>query len=244
MTSKVEQYTRWMEDLANNNYYGYLWGGWGPQDYDCGHAIITAVEKVGIPVKSRGASYTGNMREVFIACGFKDITNGINLDTGDGLKRGDILLNRASHAAVYIGNGQVSHARSGEGNTIPGDQSGNEIRIQAYWNYPWDCILRYPEVVDYDLPVDPSEDPDLDPEPEVFEFTVKKGYGIGNPMAKVALWQAFLWCHGYDIGRDGADGEFGRNTLSATNKFQTDHNLTTDGVADQDDWEEAVKIIK
>ena len=46
---------------------------------------------------------------------------------------------------MYLGNGKVGHARSSEGNSCAGDQSGNEIRIQSYWNYPWDCVLRYPE---------------------------------------------------------------------------------------------------
>ena len=34
---------------------------------------------------------------------------------------------------------------------------------------------------------------------------------------------------GYDVGKDGADGEFGLNTLAAVKKFQKDHNLVVDG---------------
>ena len=148
LMSKVENYTRWMENLANNDHYGYLWGGWGPQDYDCGHAIITALQEAGIPVKDHGATYTGNMRHALLATGAKDVTAGVNLTTGAGLKRGDILLNEANHAAVYTGNGKLVHARSSEGNTIPGDQNGKEICIQPYFNYPWDCVMRYPEETD------------------------------------------------------------------------------------------------
>ena len=153
MSSKVEAYTQWMENLANDDSYGYQWGGWGPQDYDCGHAVITALEKAGIPVKSAyGASYTGNMKQALLKAGFKDVTPGINLATGAGLKRGDILLNEANHVAVYIGNGKLVHARSSDGHPEPGDQTGNEIRIQPYFVYPsgWDCVLRYPETLDYD----------------------------------------------------------------------------------------------
>ena len=146
--SKVENYTRWMENLANNDYYGYLWGGWGPRDYDCGHAIITALQECGIPVKDYGATYTGNMRQALLATGAKDVTAGVNRITGAGLRRGDILINAANHAAVYVGNGKLVHARSSEGNTIPGDQNGKEICIQPYFNYPWDYVMRYPEEVE------------------------------------------------------------------------------------------------
>lgn len=73
-----------------------------------------------------------------MACGATDVTAKVNLKTGAGMIRGDVLINKADHAAVYIGEGRLVHARSGEGNTIPGDQSGNEIRTQEYFNFPWD----------------------------------------------------------------------------------------------------------
>lgn len=34
---------------------------------------------------------------------------------------------------------------------------------------------------------------------------------------------------GYNVGKDGADGQFGLNTLAAVKKFQREHNLVVDG---------------
>lgn len=48
--------------------------------------------------------------------------------------------------------------------------------------------------------------------------------------------QTFLIALGYSVGADGADGEFGNNTLSAVKKFQTASNLSPDGVVGADTW--------
>lgn len=140
--SKTEKAVAWAEQIAADNRHGYGWGGWGP-DYDCGHLVIQAYEQAGIRLKSAGATYTGNMRAAALRCGFKDVTAGINLATGAGLRRGDILLNQASHAALCVGSGRIVQARSNF-DGLPGDSSGNEIRVQGYYNYPWDCVLRPP----------------------------------------------------------------------------------------------------
>ena len=62
-----------------------------------------------------------------------------NKDTGESLKRGDILLNEAKHAEIYIGSGQMVGARIDE--VVKPDQ----IQVHKYKNYPWDCALRFPE---------------------------------------------------------------------------------------------------
>lgn len=140
--SKTEKAVAWAEQIAADNRHGYGWGGWGP-DYDCGHLIIQAYEQAGILVKSAGASYTGNMRGPFLRCGFTDVTASVNLATGGGLRRGDVLLNYVNHAALCVGSGRIVQAR-GNLDGLPGDSSGQEIRVQPYYNYPWDCVLRPP----------------------------------------------------------------------------------------------------
>lgn len=142
--SKVERAIAWMVNTANDSRHGYdqkyRWGEKG--DYDCSSAMITAWEYAGVPVKSNGATYTGNMYSVFKKCGFKDVT-------GSKLKRGDVLLTPGKHTALYIGNGQIVNVSINEkGKTRggkPGDQTGKEFCIRSYYNYPWKYVLRYEE---------------------------------------------------------------------------------------------------
>lgn len=146
--SIIESATKFMEDVANDNSHGYSQiNRWGPDDYDCSGLSITAWQQAGVPVKTKGATYTGNMYGVFKKCGFKDVTSTINLKTGAGLKRGDVLLNRKHHVAQYCGDGKEVEASINElgkatgGKT--GDQTGKEILIRKYRNYPWTDVLRY-----------------------------------------------------------------------------------------------------
>ena len=152
--TKTEKAVQWMIKTANDPRHGYdqihRWGERG--DYDCSSAVITAWENAGIPVKSAGATYTGNMLSAFKKCGFVDVTQSVNFKAGSGLKRGDVLLNRRSHTAMYIGNGQIVQASVNEKGTAnggsPGDQTGKEFLVRSYYNYPWDYVLRYPETAE------------------------------------------------------------------------------------------------
>lgn len=147
--TKTEKAIRQMETWAKDDSHGYdqdyRWGEKG--DYDCSSAVIQAWQNTGVPVKSGGATYTGDMKNVFLKNGFKDITASVNRGTGTGLKRGDVLLNEAHHVAMYCGAGKEVEASINEKGTAhggqPGDQTGKEFLIRSYRNYPWHCILRY-----------------------------------------------------------------------------------------------------
>ncbi len=138
--TKTEKAVTWAIEIANDPAHGYDQDNrWGP-DYDCSSLVISAWQQAGVPVKTKGATYTGNMKSVFLSCGFKDVTSKVNLSTGSGMKRGDVLLNIASHTVMHIGNGQVVSASKNENNGYhggkPGDQSGKEIKLQSYYNFP------------------------------------------------------------------------------------------------------------
>lgn len=137
-----------MESVARNDKHGYdQIDRWGNPDYDCSGLVITALEKAGIHVKKYGASYTGNMYGALTKAGFKNITKNVSLNTGKGLKRGDVLLKPNGHTAVYCGNGKMVDARINEKGKATGgkkgDQTGREIEIHSYRNHPFTYALRY-----------------------------------------------------------------------------------------------------
>ena len=72
----------------------------------------------------------------------------------------------------------------------------------------------------------------------------RRGY---EPSPSVQAWQDLLICNGFDVGKCGADGEFGDDTQDATFKWQKYvRNLGADievnGVVDEDDWKEIVEV--
>ena len=62
--------------------------------------------------------------------------------------------------------------------------------------------------------------------------TLKKG----AKGAQVAALQALLIGYGYDLGRHGADGDFGDKTDAALRKYQAANSLTEDGKAGPKTW--------
>ncbi len=222
--TKTEKAIRWMEDTARNNSHGYdqiyRWGEKG--DYDCSSAVYMAWVNAGIPVKDYsfqkyGCAYTGIMKTVFIHFGFHDVTSKVNLATGAGLQRGDILLNEKHHVAMYCGNGLEVEASINERGTAtggkPGDQTGREFLIRAYRNYPWNVVLRYTEAVDGTAPI-----------------TTKNYLAMGDKGDAVKTMQIMLIKLGYSCGSAGADSEYGNSTRQAVVKFQSANGLTADGL--------------
>ena len=109
--------------------------------------------------------------------------------------------------------------------------------------------------VEPDVPDEPDDDPaDGDViHPEIHRACFHLEYGDGctargqEPSPQVKVWQWFLTCWGFDIGADGVDGQFGKNTKDATEKWQErvrslGGDVEVNGVVDSDDWEEVIFV--
>ena len=228
----VRQMETWAADNSHGYDQQYRWGERG--DFDCSSAVIAAWEMAGVPVKSSGATYTGNMRGAFLRCGFKDVTAKIELAGGSGLERGDVLLNYENHCALYCGAGKEVEASINELGTItggqPGDQTGREFLVRPYRNYPWNCVLRYG-----------GGDGTASSRPgPVYEYSVKLGLlKEGMEDAQVKTVQILLAAKGYEPGQ--ADGIMGPLTVEAVKGFQRDAGLLDDGEVGGYTWSRLLK---
>lgn len=236
--STIEMAITQMEAWAQDDSHGYDQSNrWGP-DYDCSSAVIQAWQNAGVHVKSNGATYTGNMYSVFKACGFEDVTASVDMSTGAGLQRGDVLLNHVHHTAMYCGNGKLVQASINEfGKTTggqTGDQTSREFYIRSYYNYPWNAVLRYKgssETVPGSSPASPPLNRNITVSlPELQS---------GDEDVAVAMLQAALKYKGYDP--KWVDGEFGAQTGAALKAFQSDHGLDVDAICGKATWSEIAK---
>lgn len=152
-TSVIKRAVDWAVSTAEDPTHGYtqdLNKRWGPYDYDCSSFVISAYRQAGLSLS--GANTTHDMREPFLAEGFDDVTGYVDRYSCEGMNAGDVLLNYAHHAAMYIGAGkivQASISESGRIGVFAGDQTGTEIWIRNYYNFPWNCVLRFNEPYGY-----------------------------------------------------------------------------------------------
>lgn len=236
MNIQIERATHIMEMWADDATHGYdqqfRWGEKG--DYDCSSAVISAWELAGVPVKTKGATYTGNMYSVFRACGFEDVTASVDLIHGSGLQRGDVLLNHRNHTAMYAGGGKTVEASINELGTTtggkPGDQTGAEFLMRLYRNYPWDVVLRYTGE-DY-APTMPEVTTTA---PTYFYNNIRLPLlkkGMESPYIK--MLQEILSARDYYTGE--IDGIFCAKFESAVLGVQADAQLITDGEVGPDTY--------
>ena len=227
----------WAVGIANDSRHGYSqesrWGTPGTiSDFDCSSLVISAYEQAGVPLKSKGATYTGNLREVALSCGFEDVTKKVNLNTGAGLLKGDILMYHKSgpigHTALASGDGRIVHARGQSyGSPVPGDQ-GSEIAVTAYYRGSWTTVLRYTGTV-------ASEKTAASQAKRYAVTTTLPMIESGDTGKAVEVWQKI-------VGTT-EDGEFGPKTKAATIAFQQKHKLEVDGIVGPESWGKGLRTV-
>lgn len=239
--SIIDSAVSWARQIAADPRHGYDQANRQGPDYDCSSFVIAAFKQAGVPLKS---TYTGNMKADFLQRGFTDVTQRVNRATGAGLILGDVLLNERNHAALYIGNGRIVQASINELGTTTGgktgDQTGREIYERGYYNYPWDCVLRY---VGASGSAPTTEDKPAQGNVSSPDTAATYYYSVKLPLLKygskggyVRTAQRLLIAAGFSCGPDGADGEYGVNTTNAVTKFQQFHDLEDDGELGGDTW--------
>lgn len=183
---------------------------WNRQDIryggecDCSSLVIHVLKEAGFD--TGGATYTGNMRSNLVARGWKVVAVNGNP------QKGDILLNDNNHVAMWLGD-CLAQASIDENGNIKGGQSGDqtnyETNVRSYYNYPWNCYLRWGGA---STNVEPS----------------------GSFKVKTA--QEWLVKNGYSVGAYGIDGVCGADTKAAlTRALQKSMNtygagLVVDGI--------------
>ena len=145
--SVVNRACAFMLDICMDDSHGYnLEHGWGPE-YNCSALVATCYRVAGcdMPIHS-----TADMPDVLPQYGFTDVTSMVDLNTGAGLEKGDILWMRhptggMGHTELYVGSDMMAGAHGlGHNDTIPGDQDGNEISVVPFFSYHWERVFRPP----------------------------------------------------------------------------------------------------
>lgn len=219
----IDKAVAYMLDLVTDPKHGYDQNNrWGP-NFDCSSSIIESWEKgAGVPVKSAGATYTGNMRTAFKKCGFKDIP----YEKGMKLIKGDVILNEKYHTVMYVEEGKIAQFSINEkGKTTggqTGDQTGRESIVGKFYEYSkgWDYVLRY-------------TGEETKQEEKKVNITLKE-LMMGSKGPEVKSLQILLYANGYNCGT--ADGVFGPKTDAALRNFQRARGLKVDGVCGKCSW--------
>ena len=187
-------------------------------------------------------SYTGNMLKM-LNVGFEIVAT--NQTAHAQMKRGDIELNTTYHTALATDGNNIVHARSSEGTTDTTDNSGNEIRTQAWYLYSrgWTHRLRFTgKGIDFSGLTDVGNSGTAG-----YSFSLEM-VKAGSKGTSVLLLQEILKARGYYKG--SLDKDFGRETMDAVNKYQIERakqgkiigNGKGNGICDAEMWKDLIAI--
>lgn len=227
--AKLIERARWWCESGNLGYDQYnRWDIRVGGECDCSSLALWCCYEAGFISKPTWG-YTGSIEDQLLSAGFRSFPNNGNPQPGD------LLLNRKNHVAIYLGNGQLAQASRDERGMYsggkPGDQDGGETNVRSYYNYPWDCYVRYTGTSDYkQTSTSTSGGFDMASLP-----TISKGSKGGA----VKTCQAVLaYKYGISCGPAGADGDFGAMTDAAVKKFQTNYKVSggADGYVGANTW--------
>lgn len=158
-------------------------------DRDCSSAVIDCWKQAikGTPYEGKldKATYTGNMKQVFVASGLFEWKPMSYI-----AQRGDIYLNEVNHTAMCTNPNPDTLAEfvlnefGGIVGGAVGDQTGSESRIGAYYDFPWNGILHYNGKADAEPKQEtPKEEPKAEA-PKNEGLTAQQVWGYVNPQVE------------------------------------------------------------
>jgi hypothetical protein len=199
--------------------------------------------------KSDCSSFWQNIYDVFLGINIGTWTEGIwskyrtKRIKWEDRRPGDLIFwnfkkgRTVSHVAGYIGNGRILHTTS----------PGNPLRVEkdTYSKSHRVGVIRiltdaqYNSLLFVDDPSSGGGQPPTPKPPAYLKYPTLKYKKYNDGFVKIM--QKALKKKGYDLGnsgehKDGVDGDFGKVTLKAFNKFQKANGIKQSEVCDKDDW--------
>lgn len=239
--AKVIRATQLAIQIANDPSHGYNQKArYGP-DFDCSSLVSYCLQQAGFNIDPHGTA-TSNLAGKLSNLGFTNVINDININTGEGLQYGDILLTVVRHhtefSLGYVNNNQIveavhdEHGGKGGSNTQPGDQTGDEIRVRRFYAYSWQYCFRWTDGGGSgDIPISGSF------VVRIPELRRGKMFAVIGPVQSVLANY-----YNISVGPSGADGIFGADTEKAVKRFQKENGLKADGIVGEKTMKELLKI--
>ena len=175
--------------------------------------------------------------------------NGQRTDGGE-LKPGTFVFTGESydkhgHVGCYIGNGEVVEDEGTKKGVIKSkitDKTSTGADRWAWWGERKGMDFDVNEG-EYILPAEDAEKPGetapsapSNPADDKQDTQTLPTLRKGDKGDAVKYLQTLLIAQGYDLGKWGADGDFGAQTEKAVKQFQRDWNLKQDGICGKDTW--------
>ena len=207
------------ENRAMSRKYGKKWIGHYVSD--CSGMFVWAYKQFGMSM----SHISSNIYKSYCTANKGRLTAELKqtIPAGYAVFTGDTAGNHP-HVGLYIGSEEVIEAKG----------AINGVIKSKITDKKWTFYGQLKDV-SYDG-IEPSPEPEPTPG---WRPTIRRG----NKGADVIECQTMLTRLGYNIGKTGIDGDFGRATEAGVKSFQSDHRLVVDGVVGPMTWDALDKAI-